>query len=940
MTSDGIRTEIRNLVLNHDAEGLALRLPKLTDAERATVAAELPGLLAELRESPLLAATVGWDAFDWTADDQVTGPSEVLMMVGAATIPGPAGVATWLMKRDLNPRWSGAPSPHRLVKAVSGRPVAWRADLAVRLARRIRRPDDRIVPPALALLRDVEATPPDHEPLVAAWLSAVGVAKDPLTPHLLPKIFEAAGAGRALVNETLTPKPSRWLALAARTLPREQIITGCVSRFLLGGDAQDLRFFVRLHTLVAPTPEESAGRLRDYLRLLPAAPGPVAELAWQQVRQARLDPADVAEAIEAMTFRREAKLAVKGLTWLDRDLATAPERVADHVTALTNAYGHASHEVRDRAVTLTLKHADHLTDPAPILEAAELLPPASARQLFERFTEGWTSDFTPGRLPEATIPGPFPTSGLESGPPEEIGWIDVEAWLAAITREAHTNPDSLKETLARRFGEHLRPVLYDAPTWQSPRDWCTALARELVNPGEDPGPPMSRPPRQRPSYRKTMADAEQAFPGLSGDLGQALYDGMVNVAATAFQLFPGLRTVVPLHEMPDYVQEEILRAIDVQTDLYDPKAQPAPWNRLPHLRECARPHAFLLSRLDELLRAAKAGALPPVLLATPTRADGHLDPETLLNRLAVCAESGCEPLPLDLEQALLRLPPNPAPDLAERAKGIGSAAAAVVARWFERGAPPPPEVEVTWTLDLGSRVVPYDDHVLDQRGIANVSWQPVEPAGLAHLDALLTAPEMRPFRRVSRHFWPGMTPHHRELAAAHLAIGLIDRFDPPDITIDDLRNLTLAEGASGPATALVLAYFLTVEGDDAVPPLLQLAAKGALPAAETGRLLGLFGRRTRYEADPALPSLELAAKQGAHAEVWTILRHFLAVFLPREGERAQRLHTDAVMLAIDIATWADARGEIPEVAAHAKKRGSTSLIRVCRSLHQFLTREA
>ncbi|MEU7834712.1 hypothetical protein [Nonomuraea sp. NPDC049129] len=928
MTSDDIRTEIRNLVLHHDAEGLASRLPKLTDAERATVAAELPSLLAELREGPLS---------DWDAFDQVTGRSEVLMMVGAATIPGPAGATTWLMKRDLNPRWSGAPSPHRLVKALSGRPVAWRADLAVRLARRIRRPDDRIVPLALALLRDGEATPPDHEPLVAAWLSAVGVAKDPLTPHLLPKIFEAAGAGRALVNETLTPKPSRWLALAARTLPREQIITGCVSRFLLGGDVRDLRFFVRLHTLVAPTPEESAGRLRDYLRLLPAAPGPVAELAWQQVRQARLDPADVAEAIEAMTFRQEAKLAVKGLTWLDRDLRHHPERLADHVTALTNAYAHTSHEVRDRAVTLTLKHAGHLTDPAPILEAAELLPPASARQLLERFTEGWTGDFTPGRLPEATIPGPFPTSGLESGPPEEIGWIDVEAWLAAVTREAHTNPDSLKETLARRFGEHLRPVLYDWPTWQSPRDWCTALARELVNPGEDPGPPMSRPPRQRPSYRKTIFEGQ----GLSGGLGEALYDSMVNVAATAFQLFPGLRTVVPLHEMPDYFQE-MLRTVDVQTDLYDPTARPAPapWNRLPRLRECARPHAFLLSRLDELLRAAKAGALPPVLLATPTRADGHLDPETLLDRLAMCAHSGCEPLPLDLEQALLRLPPDPAPDLAVRAQGIGSAAAAVVARWFERGAPPPPEVELAWTLDLGSHVVPYDDRVLDQRGIANVSWRPVEPTGLAHIDALLTAPEMRPFRRLSRDFWPGITPHHRELAAAHLAFGLIDRFDPPDIAIDDLRDLTLAEGASGPATALVLAYFLTVEGDDAVPSLLQLAAKGALPAAETGRLLGLLGRRTRYEAGPALPSLELAAKQGAHAEVWTILRHFLASFLPGEGERAQRPHTDAVVLATDIAMWAGARGEIPEVTAHARKRGSTSLTRACRSLHQFLTREA
>ncbi|MEO3805962.1 hypothetical protein [Nonomuraea sp. B1E8] len=934
MTSDDIRTEIRDLVLRHDAEGLASRLPELTGAERATVASALPGLLAELRESPL------------PGSDQVTSPFEALMMVGAATLPGPAGAATWLMKRDLNARWADAPSPHRLVRAISGRPVAWRADLAVRLARRIRRPDDRIVPLALELLRDGEVTPPDHEPLVAAWLSAAGVAGDPLTPHLLAKIFEAAGAGRALAGETLTPKPSRWLALAARTLPREQIITGCVRRFLLGGDARDLRFFVRLHTLVAPTPEESAGRSRDYLRLLPAAPGPVAELALRQVRRALLDPADVAEAIEALTFRREAKLAVKGLTWLDHDLGHHPERVTGHVAALANAYAHASHEVRDRAIALTLRHAGHLTDPAPILEAAEHLPPASARPLFERFVEGWASDFTPGHRPEATIPGPFPTSGPESGPLEEIGWIEVEAWLAAVAREAHTNPGSLKETLARRFGEHLRPVLYDAPAWHSPRDWCTALARELVNPGEDPGPPASRPPTWRPSSRETISeeqrdDAAQALPGLSGDLGQALYDSMVNVAATAFRLFPGLRELVPLHEMPGYVQEEILRTVDVQADLYDPTARPGPasWNRLPHLRECARPHAFLLSRLDELLRAAKAGALPPVLLATPTRADGHLDPETLLDRLAVCAESGREPLPLDVAQALLRLPPDPAPDLAERARGSGSAAAAAVARRFERGAPPPPEVELTWSLDLGSHVVPYDDQVLDQRGIADVSWRPVESTGLPHLDDLLATPVMRPFRRVSRPFWPGMTPHHRELAAAHLAIGLIDRFHPPDIAIDDLRNLALAGGASGPATALVLAYFLTMEGDDAVPPLLQLAAKGALPAAETGRLLGLLGRRTRYETGPALPSLELAARQGAHAEVWTILRHLLAVHLPGEGERARRQHTDAVVLATDIATWAGARGEIPEVAAHAKRRGSASLTRACRSLHRFLTRE-
>lgn len=520
---------------------------------------------------------------------------------------------------------------------------------------------------------------------------------------------------------------------------------------------------------------------------------------------------------------------------------------------------------------------------------------------------------------------------MDGGPPEDIGWISVEAWLAAVVREAHADPGSLRERLGLRFGEQLRPVLYDTPQWDSPRDWCTALARELVNPGEDPGPPGTRPePYRGPIAEEQRTDAENAFPGLSEDLGQALYGSMAGIAATAFQLFPSLRTIVPLHELPDYVQEQIFQ----RADLYDPAARPAPetWNRLPREEKCARPHAFLLARLDELLRAAKDQTLPPVLLATPTRVDGHLDPEVLLDRLEVYA--GREPLPLDLAQALLRLPPEPRPDLVERAQVSGSA---MLARWFGRGAPPPPEVELTWTLDLGSRVVPYDGDVLDQRGVVNVSW-PFEPTGLDPIDALLAAPEVLPYERGSRHFWAAMTPHHRELAAAHLAVGLIGRFNRPEIAIGDLRDLVLAHGTSGTATALVLAYFLTVEGDDVVDPLRGLAARGALPAAETGRLLGLLGRRTRYEADPALPSLELAARQGAHAEVWTILRHFLSVFLPKEGERARPLHTDAVMLAIDVATWTGARGEIPEVAVQARRRGSTSLGRACRGLHQLLTR--
>ncbi len=124
-----------------------------------------------------------------------------------------------------------------------------------------------------------------------------------------------------------------------------------------------------------------------------------------------------------------------------------------------------------------------------------------------------------------------------------------------------------------------------------------------------------------------------------------------------------------------------------------------------------------------------------------------------------------------------------------------------------------------------------------------------------------------------------------------------------------------------------------------VDPLLRLAARGALPAAETGRLLGMLGRRTRYEADPALPSLELAARQGPHAEVWTILRHFLAVFLPRE-ERAGRAPAHRRRHAGDRGPHVDGcPGRSPRWPQQVKRgRGSTSLGRACRGLHDFLTR--
>ncbi|MGV9376150.1 hypothetical protein ACWDRB_10070 [Nonomuraea sp. NPDC003707] len=166
--------------------------------------------------------------------------------------------------------------------------------------------------------------------------------------------------------------------LASGQVSRGELLDGCVSRFLRGGDAIDLRFFVRLYTLIDPSPQEAGARARDYLRLLPSAPGTVAELALAQVRRTGPhDPAEVAEAIGALTFRPEAKLARAGLSWLEAEVRQAPGRAAGLAPALTTAFAHASYEVQGRAAALAIRHAAAFgVSAAEIAGAVPMLPEA------------------------------------------------------------------------------------------------------------------------------------------------------------------------------------------------------------------------------------------------------------------------------------------------------------------------------------------------------------------------------------------------------------------------------------------------------------------------------------------------------------------------------------------------------------------------------------
>ncbi|MET9340878.1 hypothetical protein [Nonomuraea sp. NPDC003804] len=393
-TSSTAWAEIRDLIDAGNADALVRRLLALDGGERKRVAGELRGHIAVMRARSEAKDEARWssDVWDDTVEPWERWP-DLVRLAGAGTLSAVSAVASWLTRRDLTRRrpFSGrvvSADPAPLLRLLGERPATWQADLAVRLAAGLSGPQDVAAPLALALLRSTGAPPPEHDPLVVAWVSeGVRPRADPLWPALLPRMFEAEGVGRVLRHERIEPL-SPWLRRLRRPDDRQVLLDGCVRRFLRGGTAQDLRFFVRLHELLAPEEAEVAARARDYLRLLPAAPGPVAELALRHLRRLpRHEPGHVAEAVEGLVFRAEAGLARTGLTWLDQSVrqgAVEPDEIA---AALGTAFHHSSYEVQGRAAQLALKHAGRFgpLGAEQVRQALPALPPALGHRVAAGF---------------------------------------------------------------------------------------------------------------------------------------------------------------------------------------------------------------------------------------------------------------------------------------------------------------------------------------------------------------------------------------------------------------------------------------------------------------------------------------------------------------------------------------------------------------------------
>ncbi|SCG38252.1 hypothetical protein [Micromonospora coxensis] len=284
--------------------------------------------------------------------------------------------------------------PEPVVAAARQRGVTWLADLAYRLAERLRRRE-----PwegwhfTAGLLLAEKVAPPTGDAFVAGWAYAMGwqrphdppqpplldrLRADPFLDALLPRLFEVDGLGADLTaggNGQAVPQALAALATEGR-LDRAALLDGILGRLLRGDRPAALRPFLTLHEQLAPTPDEVAARASAYLRLLADAPGPVAAHAQRALRELgdAVELESLSDAARTVLPRPEKALVRAQLSWLDRLARQHPERAAQIADILAVGAEHPAADLRDRAMTLAQRHGHQPVTTVTVTAAGDDLP--------------------------------------------------------------------------------------------------------------------------------------------------------------------------------------------------------------------------------------------------------------------------------------------------------------------------------------------------------------------------------------------------------------------------------------------------------------------------------------------------------------------------------------------------------------------------------------
>ncbi|WP_067482036.1 DUF6493 family protein [Actinomadura hibisca] len=488
----------RTLIEAGDVPALAHWLADLDAAARQDVARELPGHLSALHGASEGASLEA-------------GAVLPLLVAGVATIESAEHAAAWVSRADLR-LWSAsyAELTGPLATVAAARPAEWRAEAAALAAERLRAADLRwqdasLWHAAAALAGAAGIEPPTCDGFVVNWVVWGGrpdrLADDPFLDALVPRLFEVEELGRRLVwDKPGDARQASWAdalldLVASGRLERSLILDGCVQRLLSGGRPQDLYWFVRLHDALEPTLEETAARLRDYVRLLPESPPAVATAAFREVR--RIDEAGqltgeaFVETADALLSRPERKLAGAAITWLDRS-ARKRDRVDVTLHVLTALFAASDEGLRERAAKAVAKHAGRAAAETLryVNDAAEHLPP----HLWGLVAQPADTPPPPARPPAfqpRTLPAPIatPAEAAAAFAAQDHSWPAVECLLDALVRFAVRDPHSLRELLRRALPETTPWAANVTATLSlnSPADWTAGAVRAVLTPRRQDG---------------------------------------------------------------------------------------------------------------------------------------------------------------------------------------------------------------------------------------------------------------------------------------------------------------------------------------------------------------------------------------------------------------------------------------------------------------------
>jgi Family of unknown function (DUF6493) len=918
---------LRGLIDAGDLAGVTGALADLQERQRRELGGQVRAYARALRND---------FPRDWARDwEHWRRRTVALRTAGAGCLSGAGAVAQWLSRRDLQ-AWRGddEQTVASVLEVLRARGVPWLDDLARRLADRLRvdRWDASRWSLVAALVTVTGIQPPTSDGFVFGWAWHLSVRppdrqglpevlrRDRFLMALAPRLFEVDGIGQLFTwsGSNTASAWTSWPAALARLaaeghLERAMLLDRCLGRLLRGGRPTELRGFLLLHQALDPGVDEVAARVRDYARLLPDAPAPVATLAQRELRRlddaGRLDPDVLLEASRAVLFREEKQLVRAQLAWLDALARRRGDLAGQVVGATAVAFGQQAADLQQRALSLALRHARRADDAAraELLRAASALPVDLRRRAAEALG-GAAPAGQPAADPRPMVVAPPPRSlpppiGSPAELAEELAalldtlvasrsWVDpvaLERVLAALVTFAHSDRATLRHALdpvlrrhhiqpAARSWEGLPDGYYFAPSEHMELCWALGAA---------------------------VAEPESGWRALRGL--RSLLSGPT----------PGER-----------------RWQDAVT-------------RLPG------PQRAMLYRLHELA-AGLTHAPVPRLLAPPTTPAGHVDPVELVGRLERAASEGWQPWAYDLEQALLRLPRQADATAARRARRLGTPAGTRLADWLDAAGTTDPRVtRVTRVLRrprypwqaAGRAAV-----VESTRVLATVSPPPAQtPTGrdLAARPALasvvfdLSAPEHWAHGYYSTAWlacWPAVLPSHRDVIAAHLL---------PHLTRESreggqaLALLADSDGPTGPGLTLALAYGLGA-GDQsdraaAVDAVIALAGRRQLDGDALGREIGELAALGLVTLQRIAPALRDIACSGAGAEVWAIIAAALPRLLPAAGQRPPQRLADLLALGSEVAGTIDARQPIPELAAVAARRGSSRLIGESRRLQHLLT---